>query len=220
MIKRQIIHGFTLLELLIVVSLLAVLATVALIANEGVYEQAEVDATKYEMAELRKALLQFRRDVGHFPDAAGLIAESDRLALLSSCQSIDNTKINTTAGVSYDAGCEVWNPDTHRGWNGPYLDNVGADFAFKDAWYDPNKATPTHVYLLKTPGLDSSPQTLWCKEDGTACQATLDAVYYVPDNGARVVSSGPNGADEGDNTTNICEKHDAASDDIVLCLLK
>ena len=68
MIKRQIIQGFTLIELLVVVSLLAVLATVALIANEGVNEQAEIDATKYEMAELRKALLQFKRDVGAFPD--------------------------------------------------------------------------------------------------------------------------------------------------------
>lgn len=203
MIKRQIIQGFTLIELLVVVSLLAVLATMALISNEGVNEQAEIDATKYEMAELRKALLQFKRDVGAFPN--------DLLQLGS---------YSASAVAANGETYPEWDKDTHRGWNGPYLDNVGENFAFKDAWYDPNKATPTHVYLLKTPGLDSSPQTLWCKEDGTACQATMDAINYVPDNGARIVSSGPNGADEGDNTTNICEKHDAASDDIVLCLLK
>lgn len=156
------IQGFTLLELLVVVSLMAVLATVALLANEGVSDQAELDATKVEMAELRKALLQFRRDVGHFPDAAGLIAEGERLALLSSCQSIDNTKINTTAGVSYDDGCNVWNPDTHRGWHGPYVAAAGD----KDAWgvayrlADPaSDVAVTGLARLESNGPDKQPAT-------------------------------------------------------------
>jgi len=122
-IQSPRIQGFSLLELLVVVTLLAVLASVALLANDGVNDQAELDATRYEMAELRKALLQFRRNVGHFPDAAGLIAADNRLALLINCQA-------TVAGVSYDAGCDAWNPDTHRGWHGPYVSS-GFD---KDAW--------------------------------------------------------------------------------------
>ena len=59
--------GFTLLELLAVVTLLAILATGALVAYDGTDEQARIDVTKMEMAELRNALLQFRRDTGAFP---------------------------------------------------------------------------------------------------------------------------------------------------------
>lgn len=213
-IRVSRIQGFTLLELLVVVTLMALMAGVALLAGDGVEDQARYDATKVEMAELRKALLQFRRDVGHFPDAAGLIVAENRLALLSNCQSNDATKINT-----YDVGCSAWNPDTHRGWNGPYVSNVGADYAFKDAWYNPVKTPPTHDYALKNPNLSNSPQALWCKEDGSDCQAK-DAIHYVPNNGARIVSTGRNGDYEGDNTTDICEKHDANSDDIVLCLIR
>jgi len=185
------IQGFTLLELLVVVTLMAVLASVALLSNEGVRDRAEVDATQYEMAELRKALLQFRRDVGHFPDAAGLIAGGDRLALLLACQSTDATKINTTLGVSYDADCESWNPDTRRGWNGPYVSAEGARDQFSI------NSGPGQNYVLLEP----------------ASTAPLTTT-------ARIVSYGPNGAYEGDHATDKCQKKDSGSDDIVMCLLK
>ncbi len=61
--------GFTLLELLVVIALLLVVAGAASIAYEGVQDQGRYDAAQFEMAEIRKALLQFRRDSGsnHFP---------------------------------------------------------------------------------------------------------------------------------------------------------
>lgn len=173
-INSPSIQGFTLLELLVVVSLMAVLATAALIANEGVNDRAEEDATRYEMAELRKALLQFRRDVGHFPAT---------LNFLVNCQ------------VADDAACITWNPDTHRGWNGPYV-SAGSD---KDAWghdyllFDPSDTTPSNdadgVARLVSVGFDEDDD-----DDGT-----MDAV----ENAA---------SDSCDKITN--------SDDIVLCLLK
>lgn len=61
-ISRQV--GFTLLELLVVTALLAIIAGVVIGSHDGVQDQATYDTTVYEMAELRKALLQFRRDSG------------------------------------------------------------------------------------------------------------------------------------------------------------
>lgn len=103
-IKSQRTKGFTLLELLTVLALIAVVAAVALAAYDGVGEQAEYDAAKVEMAEVRKALLQFRRDVGDFP--------ADLLQLGSYSASAVTALGNTYA---------EWDKDAHRGWHGPYI---------------------------------------------------------------------------------------------------
>ncbi len=122
-IKSQRINGFTLLELLTVLALIAMVAAVALVAYDGVRDQAEYDATKAEMAELRKALLQFRRDVGDFP--------ADLLQLGSYSASAV-----TATGKHYPE----WDKDAHRGWHGPY---ISRSFD-KDSW--------DRAYLLLDPG--------------------------------------------------------------------
>lgn len=60
-------HGFTLLELLIVITLLAVISSIGLVAYEGSEDEARKTTTRFEMGEIRKALLQFRKDTGEFP---------------------------------------------------------------------------------------------------------------------------------------------------------
>jgi general secretion pathway protein G len=117
-------RGFTLIELLVVVALLAVMATVAVLSLESTRSGAEEDATRYEMTIIHKALLQFRNDVRHFPDAEGRLAEDKRLTLLTACQADDD------AAANYDVGCTEWDHDLKRGWNGPYLSGGGD----KDAW--------------------------------------------------------------------------------------
>lgn len=121
-IQSQRINGFTLLELLTVLMLIAIVATAAVMAYDGVRDQAEYDATKAEAAELRKALLQFRRDVGDFP--------VDLLQLGSYSASAV-----TATGNLYPE----WDKDAHRGWHGPY---ISSDFD-KDPW--------DRAYLLLDP---------------------------------------------------------------------
>lgn len=124
-------RGFTLVELLVVVALLAIMASVAVLSLDMTRSGAEEDATRFEMSVLRKALLQFKYDVRHFPDGVDVLIDDERrLALLSSCQSTDSTKIDDTSGVSYDMGCTPWDKELKRGWNGPYL-SAGGDV---DAW--------------------------------------------------------------------------------------
>lgn len=59
--------GFTLLELLAVIVLLAILATSALVAYDGTDDEARLNITRLEMVELQKALLNFRRDNREMP---------------------------------------------------------------------------------------------------------------------------------------------------------
>jgi len=189
------IQGFTLLELLVVVTLLAVLASVAILANDGVNEQATLDATKYEMTEIRKALLQFKRDVGALPN--------DLLQLGSY-----SVSAVTATGEIYSE----WDQDTHRGWHGPYLSS-GFE---KDAW-----GTNYDVASLSC---DTAAKECWCNVVGTDCQATADAIHTLQLNGdsARIISYGGNQQYEGVNSDpdKTCQKNNPQSDDIVFCLLK
>lgn len=59
--------GFTLIELLLIIVLLGVLAVAAINAFEGNEDQGRENITRLEMAELQKALLQFRRDNRELP---------------------------------------------------------------------------------------------------------------------------------------------------------
>lgn len=59
--------GFTLIELLLIIVLLGVLAVAAINAFEGNEDQGRLNITRLEMAELQKALLQFRRDNRELP---------------------------------------------------------------------------------------------------------------------------------------------------------
>jgi general secretion pathway protein G len=122
--KTHIQHsrGFTLLELLVVISLLGILAVVAVMSLDGVEDESSIKITKVEMSELRKALRQFKRDVGHFPDEIDLnLNEEERVKLLVNCELID------------DAGCGDWSIDTARGWHGPYVLSEG----IADSWGTP-----------------------------------------------------------------------------------
>ncbi|AFJ01446.1 hypothetical protein Q7C_267 [Methylophaga frappieri] len=64
---RQSQQGFTLIEILLVITLLAVISVAALNAFEGNEDQARFNVTRLEMVELQKALLQFRRDNRELP---------------------------------------------------------------------------------------------------------------------------------------------------------
>jgi len=59
--------GFTLIELLLIVVMIGVISIAAINAFDGNEEQARENITRLEMAELQKALLQFRRDNRELP---------------------------------------------------------------------------------------------------------------------------------------------------------
>ncbi len=203
--------GFTLLELLVVITLLGIISGSVVLAYQGVQEQGRQDNTDFEMSEIRKALLQFRRDSGSKDFPGDGIYDCD-----DSSNGGNATDANTSMTFPPEAGatdvekiawCQSpanfwmlfldplgngWNPDTKRGWNGPYLRNrqMAVDYLTQTALAgitDPYG----NPYLLQD---------------------------MVIDNEARIISMGENASYGGKNSTNACLANDA--DDRVLCFLR
>ncbi len=129
--SRKQSYGFTLLELLAVITLLGLLAVVAVTSLDGVEDDSSIRITKIEMSELRNALRQFKRDVRHFPDevsSPSTYDEQNRVRLLVQCS--DDIATNPD---NFDTGCSPWSIDTARGWNGPYVLSEG----IADSWGTP-----------------------------------------------------------------------------------
>jgi len=59
--------GFTLIEILLVILILAMLAGVAIMTFSGTQEGAKIDTTKLKINEIEKALDTYNMHVGHYP---------------------------------------------------------------------------------------------------------------------------------------------------------
>lgn len=121
-------RSFTLLELLVVVGIMATVAGALAVSLSGATDQAREDMTLRELAELKRAVLQFRADTGFFPrrgpfdldtrpnGAVPTPAEGaawfDSPANLS--QLLENPLPATHA-------LRAWDASRRRGWRGPYL---------------------------------------------------------------------------------------------------
>jgi general secretion pathway protein G len=104
-------HGFTLLELLVVVSILAAVAGIATSAVGGYHERAREELVHVEMNNIADAIYKFQTDTGYFPKT-GVYPDS-------------NTSLSDRSDLGFlfkkpDVG-QVWSPENPIGWNGPYM---------------------------------------------------------------------------------------------------
>lgn len=194
--------GFTLIELLVVIFLLGIIAGAIVVSYDGVGTQAQYDATKYEMTEIRKALIQFRRDSGshsfpnqniyscaaippdNFPDEAGTTLAEQR----AWCESPANFWMLFKDPLDNNS----WDPDTHRGWNGPYLQR--------------KSQLLTYLSIADVWGISDPYQSPYIFKDMSI------------NNKARIVSIGQDNLYNGEDTTPCVPPVD--TDDTVLCLLR
>lgn len=233
--------GFTLLELLVVITLLAIVAGVATLGYEGVQDQGRADVTQYEMSEIRKALLQFRRDSGsHSFPTQGTYDCDNAINFPSYLDSLNSTDKKTwcehpanfwmlfinplddPSTIDVEEG--GWSADTKRGWNGPYLQRKNGYLSL-----DSNKVGLTDI---STPiwGI-ASPYNANYNETGLAWSVKLNSdvlnEYGSPylllgidtedTDDDRIVSMGENHEYDGIDLDDPCKP---MLDDYILCLLR
>ncbi|MCO5172520.1 MAG: type II secretion system GspH family protein [Planctomycetes bacterium] len=135
------IAGFTLLELLVVVAILATIAGGVIATLGGVEEEAGRDLTRHQLAELKRAVLRFRADTGHLPKqgpfdlaqgqggpaggsgVAGL-RDGETATWFYSPANLDQL-LREPVRADGTPVLPPWVPDRRRGWRGPYLSRGG-----------------------------------------------------------------------------------------------
>lgn len=241
-------HGFTMMELLLVLFLLSVVAVIGISALDGVEEDAAYQATQAEMAEVAKALRQFRRDNGEFPcrayraDGNFVLDEVDMTLL----EDLPSSPATPAQRRNWCEGEATLDPDTGAVTRDNALSML-LKFPFDDAdaaysgllwnkdsrrgWRGPYMTSNGilqdgwgNSYRLIDAELDY-PIGHYCKvvaqqyECLPSSDPGFDSLEYpLPANTVRIVSAGSNGIYGGVNAADPCLPND--EDDLVLCLLR
>jgi type II secretory pathway pseudopilin PulG len=213
-------RGFTLVEIVTVLSVVMVLALAVSVVFPGAKEGAARSVALHEMQQIREAVLQFRRDTGYFPKQGPFAPwyrgghvpfDSRGKDWLEHPANLVQLFENPLAGTQHPLA--AWNPDTGRGWRGPYLNNR-VDVLVESA--RPSSRTRVSAHgrsLLRVPAVvDSfSPQHRKAGSGPDARSGSIDGgdhPYLLLDldqaAAARVVCTGPNG------------RYDRGGDDLVL----
>lgn len=139
--------GFTLIEVMLVVAVLAAIAGGAILALTGTKEEVDIQLARSEMMTIKEAILKFKQDTGYLPkqgpfdlelSGSGAVLLNSILSSRPGADTTDKTnwfyspanfsqlfdqpQLNPTHPLK---DLTQWNPDTRRGWRGPYLSQFG-----------------------------------------------------------------------------------------------
>lgn len=104
--KRTKLSGFTIVELLIVVVVIAILATISVVAYSGIQDKAEASRTAAAVRSYRDALVLYKQDKGVYP-AIGAFCLGDQYGVFTgsstpSCRYSTSPIPTTTAATARD----------------------------------------------------------------------------------------------------------------------
>ena len=132
--KRGSSTGFTLLELLVVLLIIAVVAGGAVMLSENVDSHAQESLVQNEIREVRAAILRFEQDTGFLPKMGPF---AWKFVGGHTNSSKDRTWFESPANFSqlFREPCDAlgnpvlpWSVDRGRGWRGPYLRQDGEGY--------------------------------------------------------------------------------------------
>ena len=138
--------GFTLMEIMVVVVIIAVLASVAGPMIGDIINQGKASATRSKMSSLKSAIVTYKNDVGRYP----FYGDKDKVSYKSAyCadfvladDAANNVLVNPAVnlGITDEKNCGdgngCWSSFYGKGgrkWKGPYMDSDPADF-MTDSW--------------------------------------------------------------------------------------
>lgn len=166
--KRK--SGFTLMEIMVVIIVIAVLASVAGPMIGSITDQGRASATKSKMSSLKSALLAYQSDVGRLPYKSGTNSRDKSAYSQPDLLSENDETKNVLVYNEWPTGCGNTPNNYNRKWKGPYMDSDVADFMV-DAWGNTiqYKAYNKNVYLWS-----AGPDTEFAAEPSTA---NIDQVF-------------------------------------------
>jgi prepilin-type N-terminal cleavage/methylation domain-containing protein len=138
--------GFTLMEIMVVVVIIAVLASVAGPMIGDIINQGKASATRSKMSSLKSAIVTYKNDVGRYPFVGDKNLTSKANAYCAALVLADNGELNVLVNLEgllggtgeakngVNDGC--WSSFYGKGgrkWKGPYMDSDPADF-MTDSW--------------------------------------------------------------------------------------
>jgi len=132
--SRKQRRGLTLMELLVVLSILAITTTVAVQLTDGVIAQGRFDATRRILGDVRNAIAGIPAATASEASLGGYVADMGGYPLsLGDLVSAPRTYASYSIDTEGDGAVDGTLPG---GWRGPYL-RVGGDLLVRDAWGNP-----------------------------------------------------------------------------------
>ena len=126
--------GFTLMEIMVVIIVVAVLASVAGPMIGSVTDQGRESATKSKMSSLKSAIIAYKNDIGRYPS----YGDPKQAASYDASKILQNTEegnvLATDKWTLFDGAADKVPEATYsKKWTGPYMDSLPEDFMF-DSW--------------------------------------------------------------------------------------
>ncbi len=130
--------GFTLMEIMVVIIVIAILASVGGSMVISFVDQGRRSATKEKLAQLKKGFLAYQADVGRMPHI-GLAKcsgckQAYNMDLLDDILSYNDDNKNVLLTGDVNVGMKM--RQYKKRWCGPYMDSEPSDFMY-DAWGNP-----------------------------------------------------------------------------------
>ncbi len=127
-------HGFTLIEILMVISIMGVLFSVVLPAVNGARDKAHVTAAIMELDALRTVMERLSQDTGYYPNGD-----------TNYCRDVSSIP-NNELDLSQASANLVANGSGWAGWSGPYISDA------VDPWGTPYYLDEDYQCLTATEG--------------------------------------------------------------------
>lgn len=113
-------NGFTLIELMVVVSIIGILTSVGVISFSQARDKANIAKAKADLNQLRTAVLSLEANTGY----SGYSVSDTPVGLLSSASCTNNPEINLSSDAS---GLMKNYNNVYPNWSGPYMATVPKD---------------------------------------------------------------------------------------------
>lgn len=139
-------HGFTLLETLVVISIVGILVSMGIVAISIARQNARTTRAEADLRSLRNAIYLLQSDTTRWPNGCPPEEVANPEVNLNTSQA--GLILPPVVGNQGD-GCR-WTQDNLNGWKGPYIDRVvdpwGHDYYFDPDYqaYDNCNSKPVH----------------------------------------------------------------------------